>query len=178
MNNILKIEDIPDKGLEFEWNKGINWLQNYFFNEIIPEFQFKDPLLSHFKITKFNRDIFIEGEINTKLIFYCSRCLEKFYYSINLEIDKILVPYKKEGYKEEKELKHEDFEVEYYYQKIDLLETIKEQILLNIPYKVLCRKDCKGLCQKCGVNLNDEQCKCHINKEIDPRFAILKNIKI
>lgn len=178
MDYIIRVEDIPGKGLEFDWNKEVKYLQKYLFKENITEFQFKDPLRASFKIDKVNRDIIIKGGINTRLTLYCSRCLEKIYYSINAKIDRIFFPRAQEEYQEEKELRREDFEVEYYNQEIDLLEIIKEQILLDIPYKVLCRKDCKGLCSICGINLNSEQCRCHINKVIDSRFAVLKNLKM
>ena len=178
MNNIIEIGDISNKGLEFDWNKEISWLQKQFSKDKITEFEFKEPLFSNFRITKSNWNIFIKGRFKTKINLYCSRCLEKVLYSINLTVDKVLVPYEHEEYKEEKELKQEDLEKDYYLQKIDLFEIIKEQILLNIPYKTQCKKDCKGLCVQCGINLNHNQCDCHINKAIDQRFAILKNLKL
>lgn len=62
--------------------------------------------------------------------------------------------------------------------KIDITNGIKESILLSIPQKILCNEDCAGLCQFCGKNLNEttsKTCDCH-EKEIDPRFAKLKNL--
>ncbi len=44
--------------------------------------------------------------------------------------------------------------------KIDLTEDVSEYILLSVPMKKLCKEDCKGLCSKCGTNLNEEQCNC------------------
>ena len=43
-------------------------------------------------------------------------------------------------------------------------------------YKDLCKEDCKGLCPKCGCDLNEKECSC-TTKEIDPRWAVLKNFK-
>jgi uncharacterized protein len=60
--------------------------------------------------------------------------------------------------------------------KIDLKNDIREFALLAIPMKHLCKEDCKGLCYKCGANLNFEQCKCS-NAEIDPRWKPLMNLK-
>ncbi|MBQ9468303.1 MAG: DUF177 domain-containing protein [Clostridia bacterium] len=50
-----------------------------------------------------------------------------------------------------------------------------EEILLNLPMKHLCREDCKGLCQKCGKDLNEGPCTCAA-KEIDPRLAGLEKL--
>lgn len=62
--------------------------------------------------------------------------------------------------------------------KIDITNGIKESILLSFPQKILCNEDCAGLCQYCGKNLNEaisKTCNCH-EKEIDPRFAKLKDL--
>ncbi len=44
--------------------------------------------------------------------------------------------------------------------EIDLAPPFTEEIIANIPIKVLCREDCRGLCPQCGTNLNDNPCKC------------------
>jgi uncharacterized protein len=54
--------------------------------------------------------------------------------------------------------------------KLDLLETATEFILINLPSVYLCDEDCKGLCPKCGKDLNHGECGCE-HKEIDPRLA-------
>ncbi len=47
---------------------------------------------------------------------------------------------------------------------LDLDDDIREEVLLNFPMRVLCTPDCKGICFGCGVNLNNEKCKCKKNK--------------
>lgn len=59
--------------------------------------------------------------------------------------------------------------------KLDLTEDIIDTIILNLPMKPLCSNDCKGLCQKCGINLNEEQCNCEL-EYVDPRFEKLKEL--
>ena len=59
---------------------------------------------------------------------------------------------------------------------LDALDVARTLLLLNIPMRFLCREDCAGLCSGCGANLNNEKCKC-TEKEIDPRLAVLKNLK-
>ena len=54
---------------------------------------------------------------------------------------------------------------------LDLDELVTTDILLSLPYKILCNEDCKGLCSQCGKNLNIEQCNC--KKPIDPRLEVL-----
>ncbi len=58
----------------------------------------------------------------------------------------------------------------------DALEAARTMFLLNVPMRFLCSDDCKGLCSSCGKNLNGGECGCS-QKEIDPRLAVLKNLK-
>ncbi len=59
--------------------------------------------------------------------------------------------------------------------KLDLLSCVEEQIMLEMPSKTLCHEDCKGLCFKCGKNLNEGECDCE-KHDVDPRLAILKTL--
>ena len=56
----------------------------------------------------------------------------------------------------------------------DLDEIIRTVFVLNLDSKLLCKEDCKGLCHRCGTNLNHGPCTCQ--KELDPRFAALKQL--
>ena len=56
----------------------------------------------------------------------------------------------------------------------DLEDIIRTIFVLNLDSKLLCKEDCKGLCCRCGKNLNDGPCNCQ--KELDPRFAALKQL--
>ena len=58
---------------------------------------------------------------------------------------------------------------------IDIGDLIRETLIINEPYQVLCQEDCKGLCVHCGANLNESQCSCD-SFEVDPRFAGLLNL--
>ena len=59
---------------------------------------------------------------------------------------------------------------------IDVDEIVKEQILLAVPTRMLCREDCKGICPECGIDKNTGECQC-VTDDIDPRWAALKNLK-
>ncbi|MBQ7160264.1 MAG: DUF177 domain-containing protein [Clostridia bacterium] len=60
--------------------------------------------------------------------------------------------------------------------RIEVFTPLAEQIVLEFPAKVLCKPDCKGLCSKCGKDLNEGECSCP-KKEIDPRLAALAKIR-
>ncbi len=57
---------------------------------------------------------------------------------------------------------------------LDLSEVARDDLLLNMPTKFLCKEDCKGICPNCGKSLNSEECVCE--RECDPRLAKLKEL--
>ena len=61
-------------------------------------------------------------------------------------------------------------------QEIDIRQDVRDALILAVPTKILCQKECLGLCPQCGVNLNKKKCKCS-HKEIDPRWNALKGIR-
>ena len=56
---------------------------------------------------------------------------------------------------------------------LDLAEAIREEVILSQSLLALCKPDCKGLCPKCGINLNEDCCEC-APKESDPRWDALR----
>lgn len=117
------------------------------------------PYLFDLDLNIYNTEDFyvLSGSLTGILILLCSRCLEKFEYGIELQI-------------EEELLKEEVVSPE----KINLIEIIMENIILSLPMKYLCSESCKGLCCNCGQNLNNEKCDCD-KTVIDPRLAKLKD---
>ncbi len=96
----------------------------------------------------------------------CARCLKDLEGVLNVNFEKTVC---EEGDLQNQE--NDDY-IEITDCVIDVDEAIIEDIILNFPAKLLCVDDCKGLCPKCGVNLNTESCSC-VTKEIDPRLAPL-----
>lgn len=58
---------------------------------------------------------------------------------------------------------------------LDLDDLVTNDVLLELPMKLLCREDCKGLCPSCGKNLNLGDCDCE-KKTVDPRLEVLKQL--
>ena len=96
----------------------------------------------------------------------CARCLAPVARDFSIEIDLSVVTAPTES--------DEDF-ILAEGQKIDLGSFATETVLLNLPLRLLCREDCKGLCPKCGKNLNEGECNCD-HKEIDPRMEPLRKL--
>ena len=100
----------------------------------------------------------------------CSRCLVPIETSKVISLDKTVVS-------EQVGLQNEDND-DYIISKdgyIDADDTLIEQIFLELPLKHLCKEDCKGLCPKCGADLNTSPCSCDTS-EPDPRFDVLRKL--
>jgi uncharacterized protein len=126
--------------------------------------------------------IHVRGQMTAALEMTCSRCLESFAFPIDQELDLFYLPHAadtaSEEEEEEVELKDRDMVVCYYKgERLDLGDTIREQLFLAAPVKPLCRAECQGRCPACGANRNDAPCACP-RAESDPDVRLLELKKI
>lgn len=123
------------------------------------------------------KDIRVNGELATALELACARCLEPVIQDVNRKFDLLYRPLGADAGREELSVTGAEAEVSYYQGEGLLLEdVIREQVLLAVPLKIICREDCQGLCPHCGVNLNLEKCSCAEPFE-DPRWTALKDLR-
>ena len=126
---------------------------------------------------KIVRDIRVTGEFHTTVLSACDRCLTDVTRDVGAEFDVLNRPQSENTGADEHELKEGETEIGFYQgEAITLEDVLKEQILLAVPLKSLCREDCKGLCPQCGRNRNNEECQCEAEFE-DPRWAALGEIR-
>jgi len=128
--------------------------------------------------TRKGEQVRLRGEIKTEVELLCDRCAAPERAPLAVEFDTSFIPQEVEAVKAENvELAAEDLLLSAYEGgAVDLDELVREQILLALPSRHLCREDCKGLCQKCGADLNAGQCSCE-QGEVDPRWAALADLK-
>jgi uncharacterized protein len=123
------------------------------------------------------KDIRLSGDLSTALELPCARCLEPVIQDVRRKFDLLYRPLGADAGREEMSVTGAEAEVSYYQGEGLLLEdAIREQVLLAVPLKVICREDCKGLCPHCGTNLNLDQCSCAEPIE-DPRWSALKDLR-
>jgi uncharacterized protein len=126
---------------------------------------------------KIVRDIRLKGSLATRVELPCARCLEAVVENVAREFDLLYRPLGADAGREELSVTVAEAEVGYYQGEQLLLEDVlREQVLLTLPLKVICRDDCQGLCPHCGKNLNAEPCACGEPLE-DPRWSALKDIR-
>ena len=112
--------------------------------------------------------LMMKGMITTCIHGVCDRCAADFTRDVEIPVDVVLV----------EELSNEDSEDEWVFpleaDTADLDEIVRTVFVLNLDSKLLCGPECKGICCRCGKNLNEGPCGCQ--KEIDPRFAALRQL--
>ena len=159
---LSKIIDCPGQSVSFETSVNLSDLQ---FGTCEP---LRDPVLASGTVRNTAGVLMMKGMIQTRLYGVCDRCASDFERDIELPIDIVLVT----------ELANEDNEDEWVFplegDSADLDDIVRTLLVLNIDSKLLCEPDCKGLCCKCGTNLNHGPCNCQ--KELDPRFAALRQL--
>lgn len=115
--------------------------------------------------------LFVQGKVHVQLQLQCVRCLTLFPYSLTVHLAERFA-HNPQGMAQDQAPVFPISGGE----TIDLAPPLREHILLDIPLKPLCRPDCRGLCSQCGANLNETQCTCSQQEEIDPRLAALKEL--
>lgn len=141
----------------------------------------KETIRYRFRIFRVSGMIELQGHIAAEADLACGRCLEGFSLPIESDFELTFadeLPEVEDESGEEIELSAEDMGISLLEgEELDLSEFLIEQLMLNMPFRPICRKDCKGLCPHCGADLNKEACQCH-EEQFDTRFAALKNLKI
>jgi len=123
------------------------------------------------------KDIRVNGKLATELEMPCARCLEPVLQEVKRSFDLLYRPLGVDAGREEMSVTSVEAEIGYYQGEGLLLEDVlREQVLLAVPLKAICRQDCKGLCPQCGTNLNSSACSCAEPPE-DPRWSALKEIR-
>ena len=128
--------------------------------------------------TRKGEQVRLRGEIKTEVELLCDRCAAPQRTPLAVEFDTSFIPQEVEAVKAENvELQAEDLILSAYEgDAVDLDDLVREQILLALPSRYLCREDCQGLCQNCGADLNAGACSCG-QTEADPRWAALAALK-
>ena len=117
-----------------------------------------------FDVTFVKPNVEVCGNVTCVIDGSCDRCLSSVHKQIVLPFAQTF-------------LKDDCADDEYCYagSKLDATKAVEDEIILSLPTILLCSDGCKGLCPKCGTNLNVSECDCNLNKE--NAFSQLKNLK-
>jgi len=161
----IVIPDIPEEGLVAELEEKIS----------IEGFSVSSPVKAQLTVNKIANEVMVTGSLSVQLEMECSRCLKGVRQAQELPVCVVYHPAEEIG-SDKHGLHDDEMDMGFYTgEELDLEELIREQILLSLQMKPLCNEDCKGICPKCGIDLNNGTCTC-VQKEIDPRLEVLKKL--
>ena len=159
---LSKIIDCPGASVPFSVSVD---LSDLLYGESYPV---SEPVLAEGTVRNTAGVLVMTGSLHTTIHGVCDRCAADFDRYVEFPLDVVLVT----------ELTNEENEDEWVFplegDSADLEDIVRTVFVLNLDSKLLCKEDCKGMCCRCGKNLNDGPCNCQ--KELDPRFAALKQL--
>ena len=161
---ILNIQNIQEQSVQFTEH-----VSAAFFDDSLKEY-YPNRYKVIAKLDKFGNDLKLEIILSGVARYRCDSCLSEYNKDISFSLKQIfqIGPGKLSG-------SEDIIELDSNATQIDLTPFIKEMIVLNHPYKMKCKENCKGLCPGCGVNLNLDECKCD-DTPVDPRWAELRKL--
>lgn len=145
---------------------------SFSFSEDISDFRFESvvkplsPLTAEGSVCNSAGRITLKGTAKVKLLCRCDRCGEDFEFSDEFPLDAVLALEDSDDENSDLYLINGDC--------VDIDEIVNTAFVLGMESKMLCRPDCKGLCDICGANLNHGKCSC--KRGGDPRLAVLAEL--
>jgi uncharacterized protein len=126
---------------------------------------------------KHGLQIRVRGNLAAALELTCARCLDPVKMDLLPEFDQFYQSNAGSTLTGEIALTKKDTDIAFFNGNyIELVDILREQILLALPMKPVCREECRGLCPHCGGNRNLKDCRCEFT-DLDPRLAPLRKIK-
>lgn len=120
-------------------------------------------------------DLFFTGTLQGDVVGTCARCLEDYTFRLDAPFTFVLAP-RADADATEPELSADDLALSFFEgEEIDLTPLVHEHTILALPTRPLCREDCRGLCARCGANLNAGPCGCPADTS-DPRLRVLRTL--
>lgn len=158
--------------------KNFGAVEKFHFSENWPAFTYADetieftsPVEVELGVANLANSIALSGQVQTDIVSVCSRCLKTFSTPVRTSFELQLCHYSDlPAFRADQPETEEEDVVTWESDEMDLQPLLREQIVLALPMKSLCSVDCKGLCAKCGQDLNLGECGCDL-RTVDPRLA-------
>jgi len=178
----------PGNGRYTEWQEGFaslavhtvipgtDWQTRALSNIIESGLEFPHGFEGAITLITSGNDIFVSGRIQLLVIRECSRCLESFETMMDIPFSYVITWVHVQ--EKEHELSIDELEQSFLRgDEVDIAQIIEEQVALALPMRPLCSEACRGLCPRCGCDLNKNQCDCD-QDVVDVRFEKLKDFQV
>ncbi|WP_238457683.1 YceD family protein [Desulforamulus ferrireducens] len=161
--NILKLKNAPGEKLTFNFSKQVENIE--VGGQLL---KFVGPVEVTGEIVSRGNHFEVKGETRAKILAVCNNCLEPFELTLAGSLEEVYT-------------RDEDFDVDsemigFTGDTLNIEPEVIKSLILELPMRLVCSPECRGLCQQCGANLNITQCNCQ-HDNIDPRLAVLKQLQ-
>jgi uncharacterized protein len=169
----LHLDQITEEPKHLSYDEGVADL-NARLETGAHEYRFADPVHAELDYYRAGDDVVFEGDVQATASCTCARCAEEFRLPLDVPIRAVLAPRPPVADEEEVELSAEDLGLGFFDgDEIDVSDLVTEHTLLALPTRPLCSEGCRGLCARCGANLNAGPCRC-AGDGVDSPFAVLR----
>ena len=179
---IINVDDLVDKDINVTYEETQDSFEALAEVVAAGDVSFVQPIHFDLRAYRIGEMVVADGGFDAPIRCRCVRCLARFDSSLSSDF-RMTYNRNNDGsvpppVATEVELDAETIGMRSFSgQHIDLRPALQEELILALPIQPLCRKDCKGLCSKCGADLNQGDCGC-AKQKINPQFAALKNLKL
>lgn len=182
----IQVDRVSETPEELRFALGSEWWSRHYGGEGELAGAFVEPLTVRLHVHRMGEDLFLDGEVRGELELACGRCATRYRQPIREPLRLLLEPagsrvpadpegaegLAREGLYLSDELEHGWFGGS----EFRLDRWVKEAVALGTPVQPLCREDCRGLCPRCGTDLNLERCTCEPEVRHSP-FDVLRQLK-
>ena len=158
--DLREIINIPGKSVPFDYSPALEELEFDSVARVLPDARAVGQVRNTAGVLE------LKANLSVDLECICARCLKEFPKHIEQPVEAVLADEIQDEENSDIYLLEGDY--------IDLDEVILTAFVLNMDQRFLCSEDCKGLCPKCGKNLNDGPCDC--KADVDPRLTVLSSL--
>jgi uncharacterized protein len=132
------------------------------------------PVKVGLDVSRNGDEIVLAGRARVEAVLECARCLEEYSCALDGPVAVVVVVGEapEGGVPAEEDVLRVPGGSKY----ADITQQVRSELLVHIPLKPLCKEDCKGLCPRCGIDLNCDRCSCHA-RSADSRWDALKDLR-
>ncbi len=170
----IRVRDVGETAEEVEFEQPVSALSPAPQGDSAPDYECRDPARVRMTHYRAGEDLFFDGSIDATVTGRCARCLEDFHFPVSLDFHFLVA--RRDDETDGGDAEDVDVTV-YEGEEVDLRPLVCERILLSLPTTPLCGENCRGLCPRCGSNLNDNPCDCPAS-DGDPRMAIFRSLRV
>jgi DUF177 domain-containing protein len=160
----IKISNLADSNYDFEFEDDVKKLE---LDEV-----YNGKFQTKVNLSKFQDQIILDSNTEINAHFACDRCATEFDSVISSQYKMVYLLRNNDVGNESVDVTYVSRDADY----IDIRNDVRDYAMLSVPMKKLCTKDCKGLCPKCGKNLNEGKCNCS-TEQMDIRWQPLMELK-